>query len=422
MMRVIIIGGGVTGITTAYYMQRYGAEVTVLERSHGAGLETSFGNGGGLTASVVEPWNEPGIHKVLLHSLGRKDAPILLRPSAIPGMLSWGIRFLRESRQDAFIRNIKRNSVLARYSLALMEQIREETGIRYRQSDTGTLLIYRDGTSLDRGVKHYRLLDEQYGVEHKVLDSHGLSALEPSLRPVQDRLEGGIHFPGDETGDCHIFCSNLAELLEKRGVRFRYGACVTKIIRQEALFRLELSDGKALETDKVVVAAGPWSPNLVAPLGIRLPVYPVKGYSLTIPMEGWGIGPRHLVGDMDLHAVATPLGGKVLRVAGTAEFTGFDRTIPPERVANLVRLVEAIFPEFAGIMDRDALNPWTGLRPMSSDGVAVLGNTPIAGLFLNTGHGHLGWTTAAASARILADTIMGRPAEVDITPYSIDRF
>ena len=421
-MQTIIIGAGVTGVATAYYLQQYGVDVTVLERAEGAGLETSFGNGGGLTASVVEPWNAPGIHKVLLQSLGRKDAPILLRAMAIPGMMSWGIRFLRESRHDAFIENTRRNSILARYSLALMKEIREETGIEYRLSDTGTLLVFRDQASLDNHVGHAGFLGEECGVEYKVLDTPELAALEPSLRPVQDRLSGGIHFPDDETGDCHIFCRNLAEVLVCRNVQFRYGADVAKIIQREAQFNVELAGGEILKADTVVVAAGPYSPEIVRPLGIRVPIYPVKGYSLTIPMEGWINRPRYMVGDMGVHAVTNPLGGEVLRVAGTAEFTGFDKTIPAERVGNLVRLVEAIFPEFAEIMDRDTLNPWTGLRPMTSDGVPILGKTPVEGLYLNSGHGHLGWTMAAASGRVVADTIMGRTPEMDMSLYSIDRF
>ena len=411
-----------TGVTTAYYLQQHGAEVTVLERAEGAGLETSFGNGGGLTAGVVEPWNEPGIHKVLLQSLGRKDSPILLRLSAIPGMMSWGIRFLRESGQDRFINNIKRNSVLARYSLDLMGQIREDAGIEYRRSDTGSLLIYRDPASLDRAIAHYSFLGEACGAAHNILDTRALIVLEPSLQGVKDRLVGGIHFPGDEAGDCHMFCRKLAELLESRNVRFQYSVNVTKITRRDSSFNIELADGDMLNADTVIVAAGPYSPEILRPLGIRVPIYPVKGYSLTIPMDGWTNRPRHLVGDMDMHAVTNPLGGEVLRVAGTAEFTGFDKTLPAERTANLVGLVEAVFPEFAEIMDRESLNPWTGLRPMSCDGVPILGKTPVQGLYLNTGHGHLGWTLAAASGRTLADTIMGRPPEVDLTPYSMDRF
>ena len=421
-MHVIIIGAGVAGTTTAYYLQQFGAEATVLERAEGAGLETSFGNGGGLTASVVEPWNAPGIHKVLLQSLGRKDAPILLRPKAILGMMAWGIRFLRESRQQAFLNNIKRNSVLAGYSLALMKQIREETGIEYRLSETGILLVFRDQASLGDHIEHSRFLGEECGVESKSLETSELIALEPSLRPVQDRLSGGIHFPDDEAGDCHIFCRNLAEVLVRRSVRFRYGANVAKIIQQGKLFNVELAGGEILKADTVVVAAGAYSPEIVRTLGIRVPIYPVKGYSLTIPMEGWVNRPRYQVGDMGVHAVANPLGGEVLRVAGTAEFTGFDKTIPAERVGNLVRLVEAIFPEFAEIMDRDTLNPWTGLRPMTSDGVPILGKTPIEGLYLNSGHGHLGWTMAAASGRVLADTIMGHTPELDMSPYSIGRY
>ena len=421
-MQTIIIGAGVTGVATAYYMQQYGAGVTVLERAEGAGLETSFGNGGGLTAGIVEPWNAPGIHKVLLHSLGRKDAPILLRAMAIPGMMSWGVRFLRESRQDAFIENTRRNSVLAKYSLALMEQIREETSIEYRLSDTGTLLVFRDRDSLDNHVEHARFLGKECAVNYRALDTRELTALEPSLQPVQERLSGGIHFPDDEGGDCHIFCRELAGILARRNVRFRYGANVMKIIQQGALFGVELEEGEILKADTVIVAAGAYSPKIVRPLGIRVPIYPVKGYSLTIPMEDWANRPQHLVGDKGVHAVANPLGGEVLRVAGTAEFTGYDRSIPAERVANLVRLVEAIFPEFAGIMDRGALNPWAGLRPMTSDGVPILGKTSIEGLYLNTGHGHLGWTSAAASGRVLADTIMGQPPEVDMSLYSLARY
>ena len=421
-MQTIIIGAGVTGVATAYYLQQYGVDVTVLERAEGAGLETSFGNGGGLTAGIVEPWNAPGIYKELLQSLGRKGASILLRAMAIPGMMSWGIRFLRESRHDAFIENTRRNSILARYSLALMKEIREETGIEYRLSDTGTLLVFRDQASLDSHVEHARYLGEECAVEYRVLDTSELTALEPSLQPVQDRLSGGLHFPNDEGGDCHIFCRKLAGILASRNVRFRFGANVMKIIQQGTSFSVELAGGDMLKADTVVVAAGAYSPKIVRPLGIRIPIYPVKGYSLTIPMEGWANRPRHLVGDMDVHAVANPLGGEVLRVAGTAEFTGYDRTIPAERVANLVRLVEAMFPEFAGIMDRDALNPWTGLRPMTSDGVPILGKTSIEGLYLNTGHGHLGWTSAAASGRVLADTIMGHPPEVDMSLYSLARY
>ena len=421
-MKVIIIGAGIQGVTTAWFLQRYGVDVNVLERYEGPGLDCSFANGGGLTAGFCEPWNAPGVHKVLLQSLGRQDAPILLHLKAIPGMLSWGLGFIRASRQEAFFENVKRNCELAGYSITQMKEIRDETGIEYRHSDTGTLLLYRNQESLDGHIRQTGFLREECGVASRTLDGNELIALEASLQPIRDRLVGGIHFPGDETGDCHIFCRKLAELLLNKGVNFRYDTNVSRIMRDGSLFKVKLSGGEVLTADTVVVAAGAYSPKLVRPLGVRIPVYPAKGYSLTISMDGWENRPRHIMGEMDLRAGINPLGDEVLRIAGTAEFTGFDKSIPAARTGNLVRLVEAVFPELAEIMDRDSLNPWTGLRPMSSDGVSILGETPVPGLYLNTGQGHLGWTMAAASGRVVADIIMGMTPAVDTAHYSINRF
>jgi len=421
-MKVIIIGAGIQGVTTAWFLQRYGVDVNVLERYEGPGLDCSFANGGGLTAGFCEPWNAPGVHKVLLQSLGRQDAPILLHLKAIPGMLSWGLGFIRASRQEAFFENVKRNCELAGYSITQMKEIRDETGIEYRHSDTGTLLLYRNQESLDGHIRQTGFLREECGVASRTLDGNELIALEASLQPIRDRLVGGIHFPGDETGDCHIFCRKLAELLLNKGVNFRYDTNVSRIMRDGSLFKVKLSGGEVLTADTIVVAAGAYSPKLVRPLGVRIPVYPAKGYSLTISMDGWENRPRHIMGEMDLRAGINPLGDEVLRIAGTAEFTGFDKSIPAARTGNLVRLVEAVFPELAEIMDRDSLNPWTGLRPMSSDGVSILGETPVPGLYLNTGQGHLGWTMAAASGRVVADIIMGMTPAVDTAHYSINRF
>ena len=421
-MNIIIIGAGIQGVTTAWYLKKHGIDATVLERHEGPGLDCSFANGGGLTAGFCEPWNAPGIHKVLLQSLGRQDAPILLHLKAIPGMLSWGLGFIRASRQETFFENVRRNCALAGYSIEQMKEIRDETGIEYRYSDAGTLLLFRNQESLDGHIEHAGFLRDECGAASRTLDRDELVALEASLQPIRDRLVGGIHFPGDETGDCHIFCRKLAEILLNRGVNFHYDTSVSRIVRDGSSFKVELPGGEALTADAVVVAAGAYSPKLVRSLGIRIPVYPAKGYSLTITMDGWENRPRHIMGDMDLHAGINPLGDEVLRVAGTAEFTGFDKSIPAARTGNLVRLVEAVFPELAEIMDRDSLNPWTGLRPMSSDGVPILGKTPIPGLFLNTGQGHLGWTMAAASGRVVADIILGRVPEVNADRYSPNRF
>ena len=421
-MKIIIIGAGVQGLATAWYLHRYGADVTILERHQGPGLDCSFANGGGLHAGLPEPWNAPGIHKVLLQSLGRQDSPILLRLRAIPGMLSWGLRFIRASRREAFIENVRRNCALANCSLTLLREIREQTGIEYRHAANGTLLLFRNQQALDAHIKHAGFLRDECAVANTALERTELLALEPALQPIGEQLVGGIHFPGDETGDCHIFCRELAAILAHNGVSFRYDASVTRIARNGSAFALRLDSGERLSTDTLVIAAGAYSPKLLRPLGIRVPVYPAKGYSLSIAMDGWANRPRHLLSDMDLHAGANPLAGEVLRVAGTAEFTGYDASIPVARVQNLLRLTEAMFPEFARLMDRDALNPWTGFRPMSSDGVPILGATALPGLYLNTGQGHLGWTLAAASGRLVADAITGKAAALDGAPYSINRF
>ena len=421
-MHVIIIGAGVQGIATAWYLHQYGCAVTVVERNSHAGMESSYGNGGGLTMSAPEPWNAPGIHKVLLQSLGRKDAPILLRLKAVPGMMSWGLGFLKASKQDIYLRNIRRNSALSAYSLRLLKEIREESGIEFRHSGSGMLFVFRDQPSLDAYVEHAEFLRAECGITNEALERDEMISLEPSLGAIKEQIPGAIYFPQDEAGDCHQFCGNLAEKLAERGVIFRYGESVDKITNGKRSITLNPGTGDSLTGDAVVVCAGAYTPELVRSLGIRVPVYPAKGYSLTLPMEGWENRPRRLIADMGLHAGVNPLGGEVLRVAGTAEFTGYDTTIPKERVQNLLGLVEAIFPEFAATMDRDIINPWAGFRPMSSDGVPIIGKTKISRLYLNTGQGHLGWTMAAASGRVVADIVLGRVPEVDAGHYSPERF
>ena len=421
-MHVIIIGAGVQGIATAWYLQQYGCAVTVVERNSHAGMESSYGNGGGLTTSAPEPWNAPGIHKVLLQSLGRKDAPILLRLKAVPGMMAWGLGFLRASKRDVYLRNIRRNSTLSAYSLRLLKEIREEAGIEFRHSGAGMLFVFRDQSSLDAYVEHADFLRAECGITNEALGRDEMISLEPSLGAIKEQIPGAIYFAQDEAGDCHQFCRNLAEKLAERSVIFLYGESVNKITNGKRSMTLNLDTGERLTGDVVVVCAGAYTPELVRSLGIRVPVYPAKGYSLTLPMDGWENKPRRLIADMGLHAGVNPLGGEVLRVAGTAEFTGYDTSIPEQRVQNLLGLVEAIFPEFAATMDRDNINPWAGFRPMSSDGVPVIGKTKIKRLYLNTGQGHLGWTMAAASGRLAADIILGRVPEVDAGHYSPERF
>jgi len=419
-MRTIVIGGGLIGLASAYFLHREGDEVVVLERAAGAGLETSFANGALLTPSMPEPWNSPGYWKELLRSFVRSDSPVKLRAATIPSLAFWGLVFLRNSGAESFRRNTLSNLRLALHSMSVMEQIRADTGIGYERQTAGTLRLFRESEALERALSSARFLRDQ-GLECTELSRGSLLALEPGLQPIEDQLAGGIHYPGDETGDAHLFCVVLANALGERGVELRFN---TEVLGFETTDRTILGARTAHEIvrgDRYVVAAATGSRRLLTPLGINLPVQPAKGYSVTIDV---GTAPSPLrvsIVDDQLHAVIVLLQGR-LRAAGTAEFAGYDRSLPRARVANLVNLVRRVLPAFD--FKDSAAKPWCGLRAMSADGVPVIGATPYRNLFVNTGHGHLGWTMAAGSGQFLCDLMSGRKPALPSTstPYSLSRF
>ncbi|QBY03298.1 FAD-dependent oxidoreductase [Thalassotalea sp. HSM 43] len=423
-MHVIVIGAGVQGITTAYYLNQYGCEVTVIDSAASAAMECSFANGGGVTPSAVDPWNAPGIGKVMFKYLGRKDSPLLFRLKALPELTGWGLKFLKYANSKDFLYANKQTGKLANYSVQLFDEIRQDADINYHYSGQGTLKIFRDQQSLDEHLQLSEVLRDMGNADFQTLSQHQTVEIEPSLSAIKDKLSGALLFPGDEAGNSHIFCQQLSKVLARRGVEFCYNSLVTSIEKHQNLFELTIStQGKPLtiKADKVVVAAGAKTSPILAPMGINVPVKPAKGYSLSIDMIGWQNRPQHLIADMNLHAGINPL-GDVLRVAGTAEFAGFDKSISDERINNLVGLVESVFPEFIATIDKTNLNPWTGLRPMSCDGMAILGQTKVDGLYINTGQGAQGWTTSPASGRLVADVICNRTPQLDIKPYSIARF
>jgi D-amino-acid dehydrogenase len=419
-MHVVVIGSGLLGVSTAYWLRELGATVTVLERAAGPGRETSFANGALLTPSMADPWNAPGVLWKLLGWLGREDSPMLLRPAALPGLARWGLRFLRESRESRFRANTLANVQLAKYSLATLQAMRSLDGMSFDHGEVGTLKLIRNVHSFDEARAMADWLRE-YGVNSRALAREATVELEPALRPIASELVGSIHYPADEHGDAYRYCEALAALAARRGVTFCYGTTVTGIVANGARLARVQTESGSLAGDSVVVAAGSYSPLLLAPTGIRLPVAPVKGYSISVRLPAGVEGPRIPILDEELHAVAVPL-GRNLRVAGTAEFAGHDLTLPAGRVENLVRLLSRTYPEIAARVSRDDIEPWTGLRPMSADGVPIVSHTPIGNLFLNTGHGHLGWTMAAGSGRALADVVMGRTPAIDLAPYALDRF
>lgn len=415
---VIVVGGGLAGLASAYALHEAGYGVRLLERREDVALETSFANGGILTPSMPEPWNAPGVHWQLLRWLGREDAPMLLRPWAIPGYVGWGLKFLAGSAPRSYAASLRASYRLCAYSLERLRAWRAALGLEYAAGMHGTLKVYRDGPAFERAMTELRSLGS-LGLKGTPLDAAGTARLEPLLDEVRGDLVGAIHYPADESGDAWLFSRALRERLEARGVKVSCRAPVRAVrVSGGQVMGVETEGGFAPGSD-VVLAAGPWSRALLADCGVHVEVRPVKGYSLSIPIDP-RTGPRHALSDDSLHAVMTPL-GPTLRLAGTAEFSGWDLRLLPGRVQALWRLLASLSPTLARSADRASARPWCGLRPMSADGRPYIGATRIRGLYVNTGHGHLGWTQAAGSAALLAQLMCGVPTAIDARPFAVSR-
>jgi D-amino-acid dehydrogenase len=419
-MRAVVIGAGLLGISSAFFLRRAGVEVIIVDRADGPGRETSFANGGLLTPSMADPWNAPGILRKMLRWIGHEDAPVLLRPRALASLGAWGIDFVRQSAPGRFRRNLLRNVRLANYTLDLMADLRSEYDLDYDGASTGSLKLLRDQGSLREAVAMAEAI-EPHGVAFESLDRAQTVAREPALSPIAERIAGSVYFPSDEIGDAHKFCCEIARVLRQQGARFLFGEEMRGLRVERGRVMEVLTDKNVLVADVYVMAAGSNSARLLRPYGLRLPVRPAKGYSITVPLGDWSPPPVIPVVDDALHAVVVPLGDRI-RVAGTAELAGFDCRIRPERIENLHGLLQQTYPEFAAKLDPAQIRPWAGLRPMSSDGVPLIGPTRLDNLYLNTGHGHLGWTLAAGSGRALADLITHGQPQLDMTDYSPARF
>ncbi len=417
-MHVMILGGGVVGVTSAYYLAQAGHQVTVLERQPGVGLETSFANAGQVSPGYSAPWAGPGIPVKALKWLMMRHRPLVLWPRLEPRLYGWLARMLANCTEDAYRRNKGRMVRLAEYSRDVLRDLRAETGIAYDHRERGTLQLFRTQKQLDHVGDDTRVLDA-YGVPYEVLDPAGCIAAEPALARVSGVVVGGLRLPGDETGDAHLFTKALAGLCTELGVTFRYGARIAGL--QEAGGRIEavmLEDGTRLTADSYVAALGSFTPALLRPLGIALPVYPVKGYSLTLPITDADGAPVSTVMDETYKVGITRLGDRI-RVGGTAELAGFSDVLRAPRRETLERSVTDLFPQ-GGDLARASF--WTGLRPMTPDGTPIVGGTRIANLFTNTGHGTLGWTMACGSGRLLADLVSGRTPEIASEDLAVSRY
>ena len=416
-MRVLVLGAGVIGVTSAYELARAGHEVSVVDRQGGPALETSFGNAGEVSPGYSAPWAGPGVPVKAIKWLLMHHRPLVIRPNIDMAMLRFALAMLRNCTQARYELNKGRMVPIAEYSRDCMRELRAYTGIAYDERMQGTLQLFRtqkqvDGTGADIAIL------ERYGVKYEVLDRDGCVAHEPALARIKEKFVGGLRLPGDETGDCFIFTNQLAALAEKAGVSFRWGASVSALSREGDRVDGALVDGARVGADAVLVALGSHSPLMLAPLGIRLPVYPVKGYSITVPITDASGAPESTVMD-ETHKVAVTRLGNRIRVGGTAELAGYDLRLHDARRRTLEHVVSDLFPD-GGDVSRATF--WTGLRPMTPDGTPVIGPTALKGLYLATGHGTLGWTMAAGTGRVIADIISGRKPQIDVSALSLSRY
>ena len=407
---MLVLGAGVVGVAGAWYLAEAGHEVTVLDRQPQAAMETSFANGGQISAGHAEPWAKPSVLPKILRWLGREDAPLLFRPRADWAQWMWGLGFVRECLPGRFERNCRALAGLAAYSQVCLRELRGRTGLRYDQLARGILHFAtsgRDFEVLARSAEAVRAL----GVERQVKSAPECLALEPALRDSEVPVTGGVYTPGDESGDACRFTRELARLCAARGVRFRYDSPLKRIEARGTQVSGIVLENETMRADAYVVALGSYSPLFLDPIGVRIPVYPLKGYSITLKLgpEQQLAAPSVRLTD-EAHKIVISRLGSRLRAAGTAELAGYDTAVNALRCAAIARRLKGLFPGLGGVT---AYESWSGLRPATPSNVPLIGRSRLANLFLNTGHGTLGWTLACGSGRALAELVSGRPPEVD---------
>ena len=416
-MKVVVLGAGVVGVTTAYYLAKAGHEVTVIDRQGGPALETSFGNAGEVSPGYASPWAAPGIPQKAIKWLMMEHAPLILRPQIDTEMLGWLIAMLGNCTKTRYALNKARMVRLAEFSRDRLSALRAETGIAYDQRMQGTLQLFREQTHLDHVGKDTAVL-RAGGVPFEVLDRAGCIAAEPGLANCAETIVGGLRLPNDETGDCFKFTHALAKLAESLDVTFQYDTRIEEMLIGGGRIASVRTDRGTVSADAFVVALGSFSRRLIKPLGLSLPVYPVKGYSITAQIVDADRAPVSTLLDETYKIAITRLGDRI-RVGGMAEISGYNNELPPRRRATLNRSVGSLFP---GAGDLENASYWSGLRPMTPDGTPVIGKTALPNLFLNTGHGTLGWTMACGSAHVLADIVSGRAPAIETADLSIARY
>lgn len=416
-MKVLVLGSGVIGVTSAWYLAEAGHEVEVIDRQPGPALETSYANAGEVSPGYSSPWAGPGVPRKVIKWLTMPFGPLVIRPHVDPAMGIFLLRLLRNCTSFRYAQNKARMVPIAEYSRDRLRDLRASTGIAYDEREMGTLQLFRTEKQLKGTAGDIAVL-EQFGVAYELLDPAGCIAAEPALAAVREKIVGGLRLPHDETGDCRMFTERLAELAEARGVRFRFSTTIERVIEDAGKVTGVVTSAGLLTADAYIAALGSYTPRILRPLGISVPVYPVKGYSITVPVKHAEDAPVSTVMDESYKIAITRLGDRI-RVGGTAEVSGFDLTPRPARRATLEHSLGDLFPRGG---DLAAGTFWCGLRPMTPDGPPLICGTKLPNLYLNTGHGTLGWTMACGSGRAVADLISGNRPEIDLSGLDLGRY
>ncbi|MFL6661181.1 MAG: D-amino acid dehydrogenase [Rhizobacter sp.] len=416
-MHVMVLGSGVIGVSCAWQLALAGHEVTVLDRQPAAGLETSYANAGEVSPGYSAPWAGPGVPLKAVKWLLMQHRPLVIRPHLDWAMLGWCLSMLRNCTAARYEINKSRMVRLAEYSRDCLRELRDDTGIHYDERMQGTLQLFRTQHQVDGTAADIAIL-KRYGVPFEVLDRAGCVRQEPALAAVEEKFAGGLLLPGDETGDCFQFTQRLAALAAARGVVFRHGTTIKGLLREGTQIAGVVTDAGTQRADAYLVALGSWSPLLLAGVGIHIPVYPVKGYSITVPITDARGAPESTVMD-ETHKVAVTRLGTRIRAGGTAELAGYTLKLHDTRRRTLEHVVSDLFPQGG---DVSAAEFWCGLRPMTPDGTPVVGGTRLPNLYIATGHGTLGWTMAPGTGAVMADLISGREPEIDMEGLTVERY
>lgn len=415
-MRVIVLGSGVIGVASAYYLARQGAEVTVLDRQSGPAEETSFGNAGQISPGYSTPWAAPGIPFKAVKWMFQHHAPLAINLDGSMWQLQWMAQMLKNCNPQSYAVNKERMMRVAEYSRDCLRELRKDTGIHYENRAKGTLQLFRKEAQMEAVQRDISVLEE-CGVSYELLNANELGRVEPALANAQDKLVGGLHLPNDETGDCYLFTNALAQIAKELGVNFQFNQNVEKLIVEGDQIKGVQVNGKVLTADRYVLAFGSYSRDFLKPLDLQLPVYPVKGYSLTIPIVDPAFAPQSTVLD-ETYKIAITRFDQRIRVGGMAELSGFNLGLNEDRRATLQMVTQDLFP--GGDMAQASF--WTGLRPMTPDSTPIIGATRFKNLFLNTGHGTLGWTMACGSGKLISDIVLNHKTDISTDGLSIQRY